>query len=116
MKRSTNAIAQDEFGDIDAILGGTFDAGSGQGDKRDTSSSSSSSSSGDRGSSSSGGNSAGGDGGVVGGGGGSGGVDASREEVGGMKVPELKERCKALGLKVGGKKAELQARILEALQ
>ncbi|CAN0542191.1 unnamed protein product, partial [Ectocarpus sp. 8 AP-2014] len=49
-----------------------------------------------------------------GGGAGSGG-DAAKAEVESMKVPELKARCKALGLKVGGRKAELQARILEAL-
>lgn len=103
------AVADDGFGDLDAILGGSFDADLGRKDQEDRYSSSSSSedvSVGDGG----GGDSSSGSGS------GSGGSDAAREEIGGLKVPELKERCKALGLKVGGKKAELQARILEALQ
>lgn len=108
------AVANDGFGDIDAILGGSFEAGVGaQGQEDSTSSGSISSGGGDVGGSglSSGENSAGGASG-------SGGADAdaAREEIEGLKVPELKERCKALGLKVGGKKAELQARILEALE
>lgn len=36
-------------------------------------------------------------------------------EIGGMKVTELKEKCKAMGLPVSGRKAELQERILKAL-
>lgn len=117
---TTAASAVEEFGDIDAILNGTFDADAGLGQENQGERSSSTGGSSNTGgsSSSTGGGSednnsiylAGGDGG------GSGGADATREEIGGLRVPELKERCKALGLKVGGKKAELQARILEALQ
>ncbi|CAM9856462.1 unnamed protein product [Pylaiella littoralis] len=105
------SASTDEFADIDAVLGGAFvsaagdDGGSGGrdidavspgveelGNYIDSSSSS-------------------------GGGGGSAeAVAATKAELGSMKVPELKERCKALGLKVGGKKGDLQARILEALE
>ncbi|KAJ1490068.1 hypothetical protein T484DRAFT_1778139, partial [Baffinella frigidus] len=31
----------------------------------------------------------------------------------GLTVPDLKEKCKAAGLKVGGKKSELIARLVE---
>lgn len=37
-------------------------------------------------------------------------------DIGGLKVPELKARCKELGLPVGGRKAELQERIKKALE
>lgn len=119
-----DAAATDEFADIDAVLGGTFVSGAEDGgsaavtpaggdvnqvspgvgeDGVDSDSSSSSS---------------GGGGGNSGGGGGGGGVDvaATKAELGSLKVPELKDRCRALGLKVGGKKAELQERILAALE
>lgn len=54
-----------------------------------------------------------GDDAVEGRGGGGGGGKAS--DIAGMKVVELKARCKEMGLPVGGKKAELQQRILTAL-
>lgn len=40
---------------------------------------------------------------------------AQVEAVAGMKVVELKEKCKEMGLRVSGKKAELQQRIVDAL-
>lgn len=101
---------KDDFGDLDAILGEPFtedDAvGSPVSPPAPGSSSGGVEEDGDGGDGASGG---------VGGGGGSSGGDAAKAEVESMKVPELKARCKALGLKVGGRKAELQARILEAL-
>ena len=36
-------------------------------------------------------------------------------DIAGMKVVELKARCKSIGLPVSGKKAEMQERILKAL-
>lgn len=50
----------------------------------------------------------------VGRGGGGGGV-GDKAEIAGMKVVELKARCKSMGLPVSGKKAELQDRIMKAL-
>ena len=38
---------------------------------------------------------------------------AAAEELGVLTVPLLKDLCRDAGLKVGGKKAELVARILE---
>lgn len=44
------------------------------------------------------------------------GKGAGAEDLGSLTVPELKERCRSLGLKVGGVKSELLGRLQEAAQ
>ncbi|CAB1096545.1 unnamed protein product [Ectocarpus sp. CCAP 1310/34] len=107
---------KDDFGNLDAILGEPLagDEAASFGGAVGSPASPAASSSGSSGVEEHGDGGDGASGGVGGGGAGSGG-DAAKAEVESMKVPELKARCKALGLKVGGRKAELQARILEAL-
>lgn len=107
---------KDDFGDLDAILGEPFagDAAASFGGAVGSPASPAAASSSSSGVKEDGDGDDGASGGVRGGGAGSGG-DAAKAEVESMKVPELKARCKALGLKVGGRKAELQARILETL-
>mmetsp|Transcript_9238 Transcript_9238/g.28775 ORF Transcript_9238/g.28775 Transcript_9238/m.28775 type:complete len:104 (+) Transcript_9238:696-1007(+) len=41
-------------------------------------------------------------------------ISASRDELGALTVPQLKERLRASGLKLGGRKAELVDRLLDS--